>query len=232
MGKVNGKKVYLNSVLKILMGIFTAISIIAISTIIALNLRFIYKFIIDKYDLVNITGVSGENLMNDYSGLINYLQNPFIEQLRFKNFAMSPYGEIHFYEVKRIFISLIIIALIFIIGNFIYVIACKIKGYKYFGRRIIGNLNSGSNILIMFFIILVAAYIIDFSKAFVIFHKIFFKNDYWVFDENMDPIINALPEDLFMIYGAIILGIIIISSITIKVINKKYLNEQLSEIKF
>ena len=127
MGKVNGKKVYLNSVLKILMGIFTAISIIAISTIIALNLRFIYKFIIDKYDLVNITGVSGENLMNDYSGLINYLQNPFIEQLRFKNFAMSPYGEIHFYEVKRIFISLIIIALIFIIGNFIYVIACKIK---------------------------------------------------------------------------------------------------------
>ncbi|WP_294134862.1 TIGR01906 family membrane protein [uncultured Clostridium sp.] len=232
MGKVNGKKVYLNSVLKILMGIFTAISIIAISTIIALNLRFIYKFIIDKYDLVNITGVSGENLMNDYSGLINYLQNPFIEQLRFKNFAMSPYGEIHFYEVKRIFISLIIIALIFIIGNFIYVIACKIKGYKYFGRRIIGNLNSGSNILIMFFIILVAAYIIDFSKAFIIFHKIFFKNDYWVFDENMDPIINALPEDLFMIYGAIILGIIIISSITIKVINKKYLNEQLSEIKF
>ena len=224
MGKVNGKKVYLNSVLKILMGIFTAISIIAISTIIALNLRFIYKFIIDKYDLVNITGVSGENLMNDYSGLINYLQNPFIEQLRFKNFAMSPYGEIHFYEVKRIFISLIIIALIFIIGNFIYVIACKIKGYKYFGRRIIGNLNSGSNILIMFFIILVTAYIIDFSKAFIIFHNIFFKNDYWVFDENMDPIINALPEELFMIYGAIILGIIIIISITIKVINKKYIN--------
>ena len=232
MGKVNWEKVYLNSILKILMSIFTAISIIAIATIIALNLRFIYKFIIDKYNLVNITGVSVENLMNDYSGLINYLQNPFIEQLRFKNFAMSPYGEIHFYEVKRIFISLIIIALIFIIGNFIYVIACKIKGYKYFGRRIIGNLNSGSNILIMFFIILVAAYIIDFSKAFIIFHKIFFKNDYWVFDENMDPIINALPEDLFMIYGAIILGIIIISSITIKVINKKYLNEQLSEIKF
>ena len=224
MGKVNGKKVYLNSVLKILMGIFTAISIIAISTIIALNLRFIYKFIIDKYDLVNITGVSGENLMNDYSGLINYLQNPFIEQLRFKNFAMSPYGEIHFYEVKRIFISLIIIALIFIIGNFIYVIACKIKGYKYFGRRIIGNLNSGSNILIMFFIILVAAYIIDFSKAFIIFHKIFFKNNYWVFDENIDPIIKALPEELFMIYGAVILGIIIILSITIKVINKKYIN--------
>ena len=228
MGKVNGKKVYLNSVLKILMGIFTAISIIAISTIIALNLRFIYKFIIDKYDLVNITGVSGKNLMNDYSGLINYLQNPFIEQLRFKNFAMSPYGEIHFYEVKRIFISLIIIALIFIIVNLVYAIVCKVKNNKHFMRKIIINLNSGSNILIVFFIVLVSAYIIDFSKAFIIFHKIFFKNDYWVFDENMDPIINALPEDLFMIYGAIILGIIIISSITIKVINKKCINDKVS----
>ena len=226
MGKVNWEKVYLNSILKILMSIFTAISIIAIATIIALNLRFIYKFIIDKYNLVNITGVSVENLMNDYSGLINYLQNPFIETLKFKNFIMSPYGKIHFYEVKRIFITLIIIASIFIIITLIYVIICKVKGYKYFSRIIIRNLNLGSNALIMFFIILVTAYIIDFSKAFTIFHKIFFKNDYWVFDENMDPIIKALPEELFMIYGAIILGIIIILSITIKVINKKCINEE------
>ena len=106
----------------------------------------------------------------------------------------------------------------------IYVIICKVKGYKYFSKIIIRNLNLGSNILIMFFIILVVAYIIDFSKAFVIFHKIFFKNNYWVFDENIDPIIKALPEELFMIYGAVILGIIIILSITIKVINKKYIN--------
>ena len=229
MGKVNVKKGYLNNVLKILMGIFTAISIIAVSTIIALNFKFIYKFIIDKYDLINITGVTRENLIIDYSGLINYLQNPFIKSLKFKSFAMSSYGEIHFYEVKRIFILLIIIALIFIVGNLIYIIVCKLKGYKYFSRAIIGNLNLGANILIMFFIILVAAYIIDFSKAFTIFHKIFFKNDYWIFDEKIDPIINALPEDLFMIYGAIILGIIIISAITIKVINKKFLKEKLSK---
>ena len=228
MGKYSEYKIYLNSIFRILIGIFTAISIISIATIISLNLRFIYKFIIGKYDLVNITGVSGENLMSDYSTLVNYLQNPFIKTLKFENFSMSSYGEIHFYEVKRIFILLIIIALIFIIGNLAYSIICKVKGHKYFMRKIIGNLNLGANILIMFFIVLVSAYIIDFSKAFIIFHKIFFKNDYWIFDENMDPIINALPEDLFMIYGAIILGIIIISSITIKVINKKCLNEKVS----
>ena len=166
--------------------------------------------------------------MNDYSGLINYLQNPFIESLNFKNFTMSSYGKIHFGEVKRIFISLITIALVFIIGNLLYSFFCKIK-MRSFYKNIIKNLNSGSNILIVFFIILLGAYIIDFSKAFIIFHKIFFKNDYWIFDETIDPIINALPENLFMIYGAIILGIIIISAITIKVINKKFLKEKLSK---
>lgn len=226
MERNSGGKIYSNIIFRVLISIFTAISIISIATIIALNLRFIYKFIINKYDLVNITGVSMENLMIDYNGLINYLQNPFIKSLNFKNFTMSPYGEIHFYEVKRIFISLIIIALIFIIVNLVYAIVCKFKNSKYFMRKFISNLNSGANILIIFFISLVAAYIIDFSKAFIIFHKIFFKNDYWIFDENIDPIINALPEDLFMIYGAIILVIIIIVSIAIKIINKKYINEE------
>lgn len=229
MGKNSRGKMYLSSIFRILSSIFTAISLISIATIIALNLKFIYKFIIDKYDLINITGVSGENLIIDYNGLISYLQNPFIKSLKFENFIMSPYGEIHFYEVKRIFISLIIIALIFIIVNLVYAIVCKVKNNKYFMRKIISNLNSGSNILIMFFIVLVVAYIIDFSKAFIIFHKIFFKNDYWIFDENIDPIINALPEDLFMIYGAVILGIIIIVSIAIKVINKKCINEEKSK---
>ena len=220
MNKKGNGILYLNIFTKILMSIFTAIAIIAIATIIALNLRFIYEFIIDKYDLVNITGVSKANLIIDYNGLINYLQNPFIESLNFKNFTMSSYGKIHFGEVKRIFISLITIALVFIIGNLLYSFFCKIK-MRSFYKNIIKNLNSGSNILIVFFIILLGAYIIDFSKAFIIFHKIFFKNDYWIFDETIDPIINALPEDLFMIYGAIILGIVIFSSIIIKLINKK-----------
>ncbi|WP_195987229.1 DUF1461 domain-containing protein, partial [Clostridium sp. D53t1_180928_C8] len=71
------------------------------------------------------------------------------------------------------------------------------------------------------FIVLLGAYITDFSKAFIIFHKIFFKNNYWIFDETIDPIINALPEELFMIYGAIILAIVILAAIIIKLINKK-----------
>lgn len=214
-------KEYLSCFFKYILSIFTAVSIISVSTIIALNLKFIYKLIIYKYNLIDITGVSAENLMKEYGGLINYLQNPFIKSLKFENFIMSPYGEMHFYEVKRIFIILIIIGIMFLIINLIYFIIGRVKNNRIYIIKITKNLNSGSNILIGFFIVLIGVYFIDFSKAFIIFHKIFFRNDYWIFDERIDPIIKALPEDLFMIYGAVILGIIILIATAIKTVNRR-----------
>ena len=37
------------------------------------------------------------------------------------------------------------------------------------------------------------------------FYKIFFRNDYWVFDYRTDPVILALPEQLFMLLSIIII---------------------------
>lgn len=38
----------------------------------------------------------------------------------------------------------------------------------------------------------------DFSKYFVLFHKIFFKNDLWILDPSTDLLINIVPEPFFM----------------------------------
>ena len=43
----------------------------------ALNMKFIYKIIIEKYNLVSVTGISSNDLFLNYSKIINYLQNPF-----------------------------------------------------------------------------------------------------------------------------------------------------------
>lgn len=209
------------AIFNLICGLFISISIIAVSTIITLNFRFIYKFVVEKYNLVSITGLSSDILMINYNKLINYLQNPFNDKLELPNFPISNYGEIHFYEVKKIFLFLIFVGVIFIFFNIIYIATCRIKKRKTYEVIMIRNFNLGANILIIFFIILISAYTIDFSKAFILFHKIFFRNNYWIFDIKKDPIINALPEELFMIYGAIILGIIVMISIIIKIINKK-----------
>ena len=81
----------------------------------------------------------------------------------------------------------------------------------------------------IFFLVFSVSYIvvaiaIDFSKAFILFHKIIFNNDYWIFDPSTDPVINALPEELFMIYGLVILAIVIGVAVIIKVNKRKIFN--------
>ena len=39
--------------------------------------------------------------------------------------------------------------------------------------------------------------VVNFEGSFVLFHKTMFNNDYWIFDPNLDPVINILPEEFF-----------------------------------
>lgn len=224
--KVIGKMLF-----KLLVGIITSISIVSIATVIVLNSTFMYKIMINKYNLVEETGVSAENLMKNYNGLVKYLQNPFIEKLRFYDFTMSYAGEIHFMEVKHIFINLIYISIIFILGMIIYFFLQKLTKNKETIKSLINNFNLSANILITFFIVLGILFSIDFSKVFIIFHKIFFRNDYWIFDSATDPIINALPQEVFMIYAITILAILAVFSIIIKIVHIGYNSKKLYRIK-
>ena len=134
-----------NNMIKVIYGIFIAILTIGISTIMALNSQFIYHYSINKYSLDKLGNISKEMLIKDFNTLIKYLQNPFIEKLKFNNFPMSINGEFHFYEVKRIFLFIygitIFIALLFIV----LFIVNRIIGKKIYFYKI---LNYGANTLI------------------------------------------------------------------------------------
>ncbi|WP_294188207.1 TIGR01906 family membrane protein [uncultured Clostridium sp.] len=202
-----------NNIIKVIYGIFIAILTIGISTIMALNSQFIYHYSINKYSLDKLGNISKEMLIKDFNTLIKYLQNPFIEKLKFNNFPMSINGEFHFYEVKRIFLFIygitIFIALLFIV---LFIIN-RIIGKKIYFYKI---LNYGANTLIFIIISFLSAIFIDFSKAFVVFHKIFFNNDYWIFDERTDPIIKVLPEEVFMLYSIVIIVLVIFGIVLYK----------------
>lgn len=204
----------LRGVLKVIYGIFIALFTIGSSTIIALNSQFIYSYSIDKYNLDKIGEISKEMLISDFSTLIKYLQNPFIEKLKFYNFPMSTNGELHFYEVKGIFLYIhgitIIIALFFLV---LFII----KKLNKRNLRFYKILNYGANTLICTIAMLLTAIFIDFSKAFIAFHKIFFNNDYWIFDERTDPIIKVLPEEVFKLYALVVIVLIIASIIVYKI---------------
>ena len=210
--------------------LFYAISIISISVLSVLNTTIVYKYVIQKYDLNNYTGLSTEILMDNYNRVINYVQNPFNHELLLNSLTMSNFGKIHFYEVKRIFIALYIFSIIFIIIMIFKIV--KLIGNKRSnpGKNLIVSFNRSVNIIAIIFIIISAATIIDFPKTFYIFHKIFFRNDYWIFDPVTDPIINALPEELFMIELILILALLIIFTLIIKVLHAKNVRDSRRKI--
>lgn len=225
MGKNDEIKI-LRSIIKFSIALFSTIATISIATLITLNATPVYRLIIDKYNLISKTGLSKEQLVSNYKILINYLQNPFIKELKFKDFVMSIHGEIHFHEVKNIFILLMIISSIFILGILGYFILHKNAKVNKNNYNSIYILNYSSNILIVFFITLITTFLIDFSWVFVIFHKIFFRNDYWIFDPKLDPVITALPEELFMITAIIVLAILMIITVIIKIVYYRYRNRK------
>ncbi|AIY79405.1 TIGR01906 family membrane protein [Clostridium botulinum] len=205
-------KHFINSVL----GIFNALFTISISVIITLNLTFIYKLTIYKYNLSKVSGLTVEELMVNYKKIIVYLQNPFIEKLYFPNFPMSIQGEIHFQDVKRIFMYIdIYIFLVMILLGVYFLIRDKIRHDNYIELKYI--LNSSANYILVFVIFLILCILINFSKIFNTFHKIFFRNTYWVFDSNLDPIIDVLPEEFFMIMSVIILIFILVHALISKI---------------
>lgn len=63
----------------------------------------------------------------------------------------------------------------------------------------------------------------DFTKYFIIFHHIFFRNDLWILDPRTDLLINIVPEPFFMdtaaliglIYGISVAAVFVISLVII-----------------
>ncbi|MCL2574036.1 MAG: TIGR01906 family membrane protein [Defluviitaleaceae bacterium] len=47
---------------------------------------------------------------------------------------------------------------------------------------------------------------INWHRAFVIFHEIFFDNDYWILDRRVDLLINIVPYDFFITLSTVIGG--------------------------
>ncbi|GAB6170460.1 TIGR01906 family membrane protein [Clostridium carnis] len=205
----------INFLIRVLLVICTSFFTIGIAVISVLNITSIYQYAINKYNLTSIGEISNIELMSDYKILIKYLQNPFIKDLKMNNFPTSTDGAIHFYEVKKIF--LIIYIALFIIA-LIFIATLIIKRKKEYKKEVYKIFNYSANLLSISIISLLICVYIDFSKTFIMFHKIFFNNNYWLFDPVTDPIINVLPEEVFQMYALIIFVLIIILIVVYKVL--------------
>ena len=71
--------------------------------------------------------------------------------------------------------------------------------------------------------IVVGLIALNFDRAFVIFHLIFFNNDYWILDPRVDLLINMVPIYFFIHISIFIALVMVISSVAIIVAATLYL---------
>lgn len=198
----------------ILFSFYLLISSVVFSVIVTLNISpILYSLFIKLNKIPNYNNLSKEEILNDYNNIIHYLNSPQEEVLKFKNFKISPIGEFHFLEVKEIFSSIYLICLACLILGIILFILLK----KFKLKISLKAFNIFFYEVLFIFLSLILGFYLNFSKVFTLFHKIFFNNDYWIFDPKKDPIINVLPESYFLFLAVFILFLVMILSITSKI---------------
>jgi len=188
-------------------------SFITISVYITLLFKPLYYSDISILNIEHSSNINKKELKANFDYVITYLIQNKSEEFNLPTLPSSDHGKIHFKEVKAIFDKLKVMLLLSILISIIGIML-NIKHKK------IDYLLTSANFLIIIPAILLIPFLFDFDKSFTTFHHIFFKNDYWLFDIQSDPIITILPQSFFFHCAILIIILITISSITLRHIYK------------
>ena len=189
--------------LSLLLALLGMLLIISFAVTLTLNARWLYISVMEKEELVSYTGLEREVILENYDVLIKYNSLFYSGELDFPDFPMSEGGKIHFVEVKNIFVALQIAGCVSFAALLAYAIFEAVKK-----RRDELCVLRNTGIITVALPSVVAAFVaIDWDSAFVIFHKIFFRNDLWLFDYDTDPIIWILPDEYFLACAVMIICI-------------------------
>ena len=158
-------------------------------------------------DMVNSAHLSTQQITENYRAVIAYCLLPWVDEFTIPHLPFSAAGAQHFVEAKALFQGFIAAGLV---GA---VVSGLLLWRNWRRRRAWGGWIVGGAAIIVTIVTLGVIFLIDFDRAFVVFHEIAFGNDLWIFDPRVDPIINYLPESLFMANAFAILALMVIGSL-------------------
>lgn len=199
---------------QILTAMALTLCILSAAVVFTLNFRPLYYMDIYHFSLPENTGYPEEEIRENYDALIDYNSVFYRGELEFPTLTMSEEGRIHFVEVKRIFVFIQAILLpLSLIRSILGIFSLKKQKPAY--------LKLTSVLTLALPALLGALIALNWDRFFVLFHKLFFNNDYWIFDAATDPIILLLPDGFFMHCALMILALLLIASLACLVIYRK-----------
>jgi len=191
-----------------------SLAIIILSVKFTLNFKPLYYYDINHLKIYNYTNLNKNEIKSSYDYLIYFINSNQKIDFKIPLLPSSKEGSIHFQEVKNIFIKLN-----YLLYFLLIIIAFGI--YNAIKNRIYSLFKWSSNLILIFSLIIFIPFSINFDESFNLFHRIFFSNNYWLFDPNLDPVINILPEEFFLHSALLIILLILLSSIFLKFLHYK-----------
>lgn len=208
---MKGKKYIL---FNIAMTIVCFLFIVCASTFLILLIKPLYGICAGALEVPATSGVPLDVCKENYSVLIDYNMFWGPTKLVFPDFVMSEHGEIHFMEVKRIFVTMQVTAIVTAI--------LMVPGILFTRQKKTYGWLLGTVILAVIIVGVVGGGLaFDWDNTFILMHHILFSNDYWLFNPATDPVITILPDGVFLAAGAgivilIFIGLVICAAVYTK----------------
>lgn len=224
-------------VIHILASVFCVIALLAVMLISSIDIA-VYGDIgyfqkeYQKYDVLKNINMNEKDLLYVTEEMMSYLRGNR-NDLHIKTTIDDTEQEFfnrkeiaHMEDVKILFLKGILIRKI---GVMICIVAMIFLIFQNKKQFLLLSLKKGMISFIIIIAILSAIISTNFTKYFIIFHKIFFSNNLWILNPNTDRLINIVPEPFFIdtairiatIFFGMIVCVYIICSILLKLGIKK-----------
>lgn len=198
-------------IITLFIGILFTILFIAVGLSSALFFPPFYELEIDRLDIVSSSGYSKEEILENYQALMDYCSPFSSQELTFPTFPASESGLQHFVEVKQIF-------QVILIGGFLSLPLLGFLIYQKKKAKEFHYLRSSALIAIILPLFVMIAAGTNFDLTFELFHKLVFRNDFWIFSPETDPVIKILPQQFFFDSAILIALTILLGSIVLEIL--------------
>ncbi len=199
----------LSKLLSVLLVLSLALLAFTAAVAVPILWRGFYYLHIDLLDIPQTTGYSPEVIRAAFDEMQDFCVwgMPFgTGELRY-----SQEGYSHFVDVRYLFMLDLAVLAVSAVVTAAILLVHRIK------KRAIATLCSRSpffwagSCTMGFFVLVAALAATDFSRAFVVFHNIFFPGKTnWIFDAQRDEIIRILPETFFMNCAILIVAVLVL----------------------
>lgn len=203
--------------LGMLQAILTALVILAGAIALPILFRPFFYWHITPLDICARVGLTFEQVKTAYNEMLDFCIG-ITDSFSVGVLPFSQSGAEHFADVRKLFLldlGVLLGAALLLTG----ILLMKRKKTLWLAGHTPGFWSAIG--LGVTFVLVGGLAALDFDRAFVVFHKLFFPGkDNWIFDGRFDPVINMLPAEFFrncalLIFGAILLscGLMIIFDI-------------------